>query len=63
MLINFHNIYVYHIMPLYTLFMYLLERGEKMFPDWESNQGPFSSQAGTQFTVPHQPGHPSLYFK
>ena len=28
-----------------------------MFPDWESNQWPFGSQGGTQFTEPHQPGH------
>ena len=27
-----------------------------MFPDWESNQGPFVSQASTQSTEPHQPG-------
>ena len=27
-----------------------------MCPHWESNQRPFSSQAGTQFTEPHQPG-------
>ena len=26
-------------------------------PDWESNQRPFGSQASTQFTEPHQPGH------
>ena len=25
-------------------------------PDWESNQQPFGSQAGTQSTEPHQPG-------
>ena len=25
-------------------------------PDWESNQRPFRSQAGTQSTEPHQPG-------
>ena len=25
-------------------------------PDWELNQGPLSSQAGTQSTEPHQPG-------
>ena len=25
-------------------------------PDWESNQWPFDSQAGTQSTKPHQPG-------
>ena len=27
-----------------------------MCPDWELSQGPFSSQAGTQSTEPHQPG-------
>ena len=27
-----------------------------MCPDWESNQQPFSSQAGAQSTEPHQPG-------
>ena len=27
-----------------------------MCPDWESNQRPFRSQAGTQSTEPHQPG-------
>ena len=26
-----------------------------MCPDWESNQQPFGSQAGTQSTEPHQP--------
>ena len=26
-------------------------------PDWESNQRSFGSQASTQFTEPHQPGH------
>ena len=25
-------------------------------PDWESNLGPFGSQAGIQSTLPHQPG-------
>ena len=25
-------------------------------PDWELNQQPFGSQAGTQSTEPHQPG-------
>ena len=30
-------------------------------PDWESNQRPFSSQAGTQSTEPHQ-SKPNLYF-
>ena len=27
-----------------------------MCPDWESNLRPFSLQAGTQSTEPHQPG-------
>ena len=27
-----------------------------MCPDWESNWGPFGSQAGTQSTEPHWPG-------
>ena len=27
-----------------------------MCPDWESNQQPFGSEAGTQSTEPHQPG-------
>ena len=27
-----------------------------MYPDWESNQRPFGSQAGTQSTEPYQPG-------
>ena len=27
-----------------------------MCPDWESNQRPFASQAGTQSTEPQQPG-------
>ena len=27
-----------------------------MYPDWESNQSPLGSQAGTQSTDPHQPG-------
>ena len=26
-----------------------------MCPNWESNQGPFGSQAGTQSTEPHLP--------
>ena len=29
-----------------------------MCPDWELNWWPFSLQAGTQSTEPHQPGHP-----
>ena len=28
-----------------------------MCPDWELNQQPFGSQAGTQSTKPYQPGH------
>ena len=32
------------------------------FPDWESNQLPFGSQAGTQSTEPHQPGLPHIIF-
>ena len=28
-----------------------------MCPDWESNQRPFRSQAGTQSAEPHQPRH------
>ena len=28
----------------------------RMCPDWESNQRPFGSQAGTQSTEPYQPG-------
>ena len=31
-----------------------------MCPDWELNQRPFGSQAGTQSTEPHQPGLPFL---
>ena len=31
-----------------------------MSPDWELNRWPFSSQAGTQSTEPHQPGQ--VYF-
>ena len=27
-----------------------------MYPDWESNQRPFGSQADTQSTDPQQPG-------
>ena len=32
-----------------------------MCPNWESNQRPFGSQAGTQSTEPHQPGQDSLF--
>ena len=28
-----------------------------MYPNWESNQQPFGSQALAQSTEPHQPGH------
>ena len=31
-------------------------RNPGLCPDWESNQRPFGSQAGTQSTEPHQPG-------
>ena len=31
--------------------------GPGMYPVWELNQQPFGSQAGTQSTEPHQPGH------
>ena len=34
-----------------------------MCPDWESNQRPFSSQAGTQSTEPQQPGLTQLFLK
>ena len=32
-----------------------LSHNPGMCPDWESNQQPFGSQTGTQFTEPHQP--------
>ena len=32
-----------------------------MYPDWELNQRPFGSQAGTQSTEPHQPGSILFY--
>ena len=32
-----------------------------MCPDWESNQQPFSSQAGAQSTEPHHPGLCSVF--
>ena len=31
-----------------------------MCPEWESYQQPFSSQASTQSTEPHQPGQEDL---
>ena len=33
-----------------------------MCPDWESNQQPFGSQANTQSTEPHQPGHKITFY-
>ena len=33
-----------------------------MCPDWELNQRPFRSQADTQSTEPHQPGHKNLFY-
>ena len=33
-----------------------LARNLGKFPNWESSQRPFDSQAGTQSTEPHQPG-------
>ena len=33
-----------------------LFHNQTMGPDWELNQQPFSSQASTQSTEPHQPG-------
>ena len=32
-----------------------------MCPDWELNQRPFGSQAGTQYTEPHQLWIPNNY--
>ena len=32
-----------------------------MCPDWELNQRPFDSKAGTQSTEPHQPGLHSIF--
>ena len=34
-----------------------------MWPDWELNPVPFSPQAGTQSTEPHQPGLIASFFK
>ena len=36
-----------------------LAHNSGMCPNWESNQQPFGSQAGTQCTEPHQLGHAS----
>ena len=33
-----------------------LDCNPSRFPDWELDQCPFGSQAGTQSTEPHQPG-------
>ena len=38
-----------------------LARNPGMYPDWESNRGPFVLQANTQSTEPHQPGHLWLF--
>ena len=40
-----------------------LARNPGMCPDWESNQRPFGSQAGTQSTKPHQPGLLLLFLR
>ena len=32
-----------------------------MCPDWESNQQPYGSQAGTQSTEPHQSGRGTVF--
>ena len=40
-----------------------LTRIPSMCPEWELNQRPFGSQAGTQSTEPHQPGHECSSFK
>ena len=34
-----------------------------MCPDWELNQQPFDSQAGTESTEPHQPGQLRIFLK
>ena len=39
-----------------------LARNPGMCPDWESNQRPLGSQASTQSTQPHQPGHKVYLF-
>ena len=39
-----------------------LAHNRDMCPDWESNWLPFSSQAGTQSTEPHQPGQNEVIF-
>ena len=39
-----------------------LAHNPRMCPDWESNQWPFSSQAGTQSTEPYPPELASLFF-
>ena len=33
-----------------------LARKPGMCPDWETDQQPLGSQAGTQYTEPHHPG-------
>ena len=39
-----------------------LARNPGMCPDWESSWRPFGSQAITQSTEPHQPGHLHAFF-
>ena len=43
-------------LPLTWLPTGALAHNPGLCPDWESNQWPFGSQAGTQSTQPHQPG-------
>ena len=38
-----------------------LARNPGVCPDWESNRGPFGSQASNQSTEPHQPGTPTSF--
>ena len=40
-----------------------LARSPGMCPDWELNQRPFGSQAGSQSTEPHQPGQFLFIFR
>ena len=39
-----------------------LNHNPGMCPDWELNQCPFGSQAGTQFTEPHSPGLERFFY-
>ena len=40
-----------------------LARNPGMCPDWKSNLQPFSLQASTQSTEPHQPESEASFFK